>query len=264
LMLYADASKPNPAVGYVAWTNWTGNPNTYDVQNTRPVDDLLLFDVFTAQPNDNASRGALSINQSRLAAWSALLSGMVVLTNNSAGSPSYSPSQFIPTQTNLTINPAGVDVPDSPLYLVVSNINAVRATFPNGVFRHVGEVLQSPMLAEASPFINRSDAAAPGDRLNYDISDELYEWLPQQMMGLLRLDSQPRYVVYAFGQTLKPAPGGTVLASAYYGLVTNYQVVAESATRSVITVQPSVTITNNVPQTNYNLKVESFNVLPPQ
>ena len=60
-----------------------------------------------------------------------------------------------------------------------------------------------------------------------------------------------------------------------FGLVTNYQVVAESATRSVITVLPvltNATVTVNaptpyqttVPVTNYTTKVESFNVLPPQ
>jgi hypothetical protein len=259
-LMYGTSGQPYQGVGFVMWTNWTGNANTYDAVNTRPVDDLLLFDVFTAQPNDNASRGTLSVNQPRLASWSALLSGMVVLNNNSKGTPSYNPTTFTSTQTNLMINPAGVDLANSSLYLIVSNIDAVRTTFPNGVFRHVGEILQARTLTEQSPFINASDAA----HQQYDISDELYEWLPQQMMGLVRLDSQPRYVVYSFGQALKPAPGATVLSSQYYGLVTNYQVVAESATRAVVTVQPSVVITNNVPQTNYNLKVESFNVLPPQ
>ncbi len=36
----------------------------------------------------------------------------------------------------------------------------------------------------------------------------MYEWLPQQMMSLLRVRDAPRYVVYCYGQTLKPAPGG--------------------------------------------------------
>ena len=104
-----------------------------------------------------------------------------------------------------------------------------------------------------------------------DISDEQYEWLPQQMLGLLRASSTPRYVVYAYGQTLKPAPGGTVLSSSAlpsgynpFGLITNYQVVAESATRSVISIQPVVTNSVTGPVTNYVPRVESYNVLPPE
>ena len=32
----------------------------------------------------------------------------------------------------------------------------------------------------------------------------LYERLPQQIAGLLKADSVPRFVIYAYGQTLKP------------------------------------------------------------
>ena len=62
-------------------------------------------------------------------------------------------------------------------------------------------------------------------------------------------------------------------SGSYFGLVTNYQVVAESATRSVVTVQPVLTNAvvslpgggfTTVPVTNYTTKVEGFNVLPPQ
>src|SRR5207244_5599729 len=44
----------------------------------RPARDHRLLDVFTAAIHPNASRGRLSINQTNLAAWSALLSGVVV------------------------------------------------------------------------------------------------------------------------------------------------------------------------------------------
>ena len=85
------------------------------------------------------------------------------------------------------------------------------------------------------------------------------------MLGLLRASSTPRYVVYAYGQTLKPAPGGTVLdGGAFFSLVTNYVVVAESATRSVISIQPVVTNSVTGPVTNYVPRVESYNVLPPE
>ena len=71
----------NPNVGLSTWTHWTGNQNRSDATNTIPTQDRLLFDLFTTALDDNATRGQLSVNQPHLAAWSALLSGMVVPTN---------------------------------------------------------------------------------------------------------------------------------------------------------------------------------------
>ena len=44
----------------------------------------MLFDLFTTAFNDNATRGQLSVNISSnsLAAWSAVFSGVTVLSNN--------------------------------------------------------------------------------------------------------------------------------------------------------------------------------------
>ena len=91
--------------------------------------------------------------------------------------------------------------------------------------------------------------------MNYGISDELYEWLPQQMMGLVRL-GEPRFVLYCYGQALSEAPGGEVLSGPLFKLVTNYQVTAESAVRAVIRVDGA-----NTPKPH--AVVESYNVLPP-
>ncbi|HTB85819.1 MAG TPA: hypothetical protein VK742_19400 [Candidatus Sulfotelmatobacter sp.] len=245
--IYTAYNNTTTYTGSNTWSYWSGNFNPVDAVNSLPLQDEYLFDIFTATPNDNAGRGTLSVNQKNLAAWSALFSGMVVPTNPVTG------YQVIP--------PAGVDVANSYVGQLYSSITNARARRPNGVFRHVGEVMQAPALAQFSPFLSNLNGGT-------QVSDELSEWLPQQMMGLVRLDSQPRYVIYSFGQTLKPAPAGTVLSSQFYGLVTNYQVAAESATRAVVTVQPSVTyqVINGVtvPVTNYTTKVESFSVLPPQ
>jgi hypothetical protein len=108
----------------------------------------------------------------------------------------------------------------------------------------------------------------------------MYEWLPQQMMSLLRVSGSPRYVIYCYGQALKPAPNGIYTGSdhngAYFGMVTNYQVVSEIATRAVVRFGSTLTnvITTNtflgingwvsVPVvTNNNAVIESFNILPP-
>ena len=162
-----------------------------------------------------------------------------------------------PTVTNLIIQPAGVDAANSAIKQIQNSIAATRADtnfFPQGVFKHVGDILRVPALTEQSPFLNRS-----GDnQINFNISDELYEWLPQQAMGLLRLGS-PRYVVYCYGQALKPAQNGLVLGGTFSQLVTNYQVVAESATRVVLRVD-NATGTNGSPR----VVVESSNPLGPE
>ena len=111
----------------------------------------------------------------------------------------------------------------------------------------------------------------------------MYEWLPQQTMSLLRCSDSPRYVIYCYGQALKPAPNGIytlTIPSGMFGMVTNYQVVSEIATRAVVrfnsmlTNVVTFTTTNNgvnlitnwctVPVvTNNNAVIESFNILPP-
>ena len=56
----------NPAYGNVGtntWATWTGNSaNWVDAANSAPVQDRLLFDIFTTAINDNATRGQLSVN----------------------------------------------------------------------------------------------------------------------------------------------------------------------------------------------------------
>ena len=72
----------------------------------------------------------------------------------------------------------------------------------------------------------------------------MYEWLPQQTMSLLRCSGSPRYVIYCYGQALKPAPNGIYTGGdQYFGMVTNYQVVSEIATRAVV--RFNSTLTNN-------------------
>ena len=75
---------------------------------------------------------------------------------------------------------------------------------------------------------------------------------------MIDVQSPPRYVVYCYGQTLKPAPNGIVTsAGAYFGLVTNYQVTAESAARAVIRIENAPTPAN--PNTQPHIIVEQYN-----
>jgi hypothetical protein len=272
----------NLNIGTNTWAIWTGDTaDTFHAANSAPIQDRLLFDNFSTALNDNATRGQLSVNMGAngpsLASWSALLSGVVALTNSTA-LPQFPRFQPL-TNSSLTINPAGLAGTNSVVGRLVVGINTMRAQFKNpdgltGVFEHVGDILATPQLTEQSPFLNINNTALGGQQLLYGISDEVYEWLPQQTMSLLRVTGTPqspmRYVIYSYGQTLKPAPNGVVTGGpklanniSPFGMVTNYQVVAESATRAVVQVNPVVTKNpNGTLNTNYNMRIEQFNVLP--
>jgi len=232
------------------WEGWTKDTDNFDATNSAPKEDRLLFDLFTTAPNDNATRGQLSVNvdvntsdpASGLAAWSAVFSGIVVPINYAGGYQ--------------VINPAGANGASSPLGQLVANINYTRTVFTNatstgGAFKHGGDILAATSLTEQSPFLG-SFASNPGGT-----NDEMYEWLPQQTMSLLRAGSAPRYVIYSYGQTLAPAPNGIVTGGgSFFGMVTNYQVVSEIATRAVVRVEDAKT-------PHPHIVVESYNILPP-
>lgn len=251
--------------GPATWGQWTGDAQYFDAANSAPVQDRQLFDLFTTRFNDNAAHGTLSVNQANLAAWSALFSGMVAISNSFTPPRSFMPIQ--PAYSPLIIPPAGGDVANSAVGRIASSINNTRmntSLFPFAAFTHVGDILSAPALTEQSPFLHLSNYVnnvwvEDLKQKRQGISDEVYEWLPQQALGLLRVSGSTRYVVYCYGQTLRPAVGGTVLSGNYFNLVTNYQITAESATRAVIRVDRQVTATG----TNYSTVVESFNPLPP-
>ena len=271
---------PTPDVGTNTWMAWTGDYNIFDAANSAPLQDRLLFDLFTTAFNDNATHGTLSVNQDHLAAWSALFSGMVALTNT-VPNIIYTYYNVPPTNNWLVIQPAGGDGLNSVLGNLVTNINNMRSVFTNadgvaGTFEHKGDILSVVALTEQSPFLNLT-----GNQTIKGISDEVYEWLPQQMMSLLRCSSSPRYVIYCYGQALKPAPDSVYTTGGpFFGMVTNYQIVSEIATRAVV--RFNSTVTNNVALldywtndvhvtqwfsqpvlTNNNAVIESFNILPP-
>jgi hypothetical protein len=224
-----------------------------------------------------------------------LFSGIIALSNNAVDAAISPISPGVNVQHNgslpyfsaFPINPAGPAGIGAGVGQIVAGINQTRATFTNadglvGVFEHAGDVLSSPQLAEQSPFLNVfTNGVVDGAQVVNGVSDEMYEWLPQQVMSLLRVSgttqSPVRYVIYSYGQALKPAPNGIYTGGGqYFGMVTNYQVVAESASRTVlrfdgtrvINVLPTNDgvgdlILTNVPSiTNSQVVIERFNTLP--
>src|SRR5262249_30094074 len=118
----------------------------------------------------------------------------------------------------------------------------------------------------ASPFLNLGNPGTinihsrdPGQHLTpqqrTQLNDAAYERIPQQIFGLLRLDSSPRFVIYSYGQALKPAPRSIVTSGPFFGMCTNYQATAEVATRTVVRIDGAPDHPHAV--------IEAFNVLQP-
>jgi len=252
------------------WQSWSGNPfidynfvtNGFPVHIqtnlvpanflvadaifTVPTNDWRILDLFTTAFNDNAGRGQLSINQTNLASWSAVLSGVNVLSNTPT---------FV---TNLFIQPAGAYSsagPQPALVTIVNGINNARTNFQNHAFSRLGDILATPELTMASPYLT---AVTPATKAV--VNDAVVERIPQQILGLLHGGEQPpRFVIYSYGQALKPATHslyqGPVGSGAYFGLCTNYQITAEVATRAVVRVDGAPGKPRTV--------IENFTVLPP-
>ena len=226
------------------WRQWSGSLDTH------ATNDWFLVDVFTTAPNDNAARGLLSVNQGELASWSAVLSGVQVLSNslpnNSGRLDGIRPLEFSVEQIE----------PSSPqLTNIVNSINAARAARPNGVFGSVAEVLSAPALTigtgtNGSPFLNLADV-----QRNAGLNDAAVERIPQQILSLLKV-GHPRVVVYSYGQALKPAENSIVLNPPNRSLMnicTNYQITGEVVTRTVLRVE-------GTPQ-NPKAVIESFKIV---
>lgn len=237
-----------PVIDTNAWFQWAGHYGSH------PTNDWRILDYFTVAPYENAARGLLGVNQTNLAAWSAVLSGVAVLTNNADDTALLGRTE--PAYAPLLIQPAGAYNPFAPqkppVAQIVEGINRTRASLTNfgSQFPYLGMVLATPELTVASPFLNTST-----NQVRFGLSDEAYERIPQQILSLLKTD-EPRFTVYAFGQSLKPAPRSIVLSGEFQGLCTNYQVTGEFATKTVVRLEGEL---------NKNLRavIESYKVLPP-
>jgi hypothetical protein len=238
----------------------------YDSFLSQPTNDWRLLDLFSTAFSESATKGQLSVNQPGLAAWSAVLSGVVALTNqyDAAGNGALLP---------MLIQPAGIyDANNTntwtPIVRIVDALNKARLARPGQAFHHLGDILSVPELTIASPFINNQ--IPPGGNAtveSYVLNDAAYERIPQQIMGLLKLDPSPRFVVIAYGQALKPAQRSVYQkADHYFGMVTNYQIVAETALRAVVRLEGASLAQYGVSTsiTNLHPVIEDFSVLRPE
>jgi hypothetical protein len=240
-----------------------------DSQFTKPTNDWYLAELFTTAPNANATRGRLSVNQTNLAAWSAVLSGVIGLTNSTPDSSlvagvantNYDPLVLAPVGATPIANSAvgiiwnAINRERSRKVVTTNATSGVVSTnevHSAATFSRLGEILNTPELSVASPAINTNSAK----QLQLGINDEVYERLPQQILSLLQIDGTPRFVVYAYGQSLKPADHSIVSSGPQLGLCTNYQITGETALRAVVRIEGG--------RTNTHAVLEGFNALPPE
>jgi hypothetical protein len=258
--------------GDTALTNWAHWSGSY---GTHPVNDWKLLDVFTTAMSENAARGLLSVNQTNLAAWSAVLSGVQVITNSVPDSEFNQLKEAVQprfgdpkTGRDLVIQPGSTQLSN-----IVAGINRWRSTRPLGVFGYMGEILGVPELSMgyfnnvrvASPYLNYQLFDKTGkylgentNQLGRAFTDEALEAIPARILSLLKPD-ETRVVIYSFGQALKPAPRSLATSANFYNLCLNYQVTGEYATKTVVRVEGEVRNTNNPVRT----VIESFEQLPP-
>ncbi|MBL9137158.1 MAG: hypothetical protein JNK85_14895 [Verrucomicrobiales bacterium] len=229
------------------WQNWSGHPiwrwpNNFIPLGTQPTNDWRILDLFTTAVNENAARGQLSVNQSGLAAWSAVLAGVPVFTN----SVSTNFGAFV-------VQPSSLEV-----QTIVDGINLARQLRSGRRFSYLGEVLSTPQLSELSPFLKSNTG-------KYMPIDPVVERVPQMTLSLLRAD-EPRFAVYAFGQSLRPAPGSVITDfDRYFQMPTNYIITGEFVTKTLMHLEATLEIDPQTRQERLSVRPvkETYNEVPP-
>ncbi|MBI5388316.1 MAG: pilus assembly PilX N-terminal domain-containing protein [Verrucomicrobia bacterium] len=253
------------AIDVAAWATvsadflWypTNGDQSFRFVRAYPTNDWILADIFTAATDANSMRGLLSINQTNLAAWSAVLSGVALLQNPRTDEEVMSLSTNKQALVEVLVQPWAVDVLTNPppppppatpaIQKLVDGINVYRKTLPNGTFTSLSQFLQVPELTINSPWLNTSSQPQQW----WALTDTAYERLPMQILSLVKI-GEPRFVIYAYGQSLKPADGSIDPATR---VCRNYQVTAEVAVRAVVRVEGTPVQPRTV--------IETFNILPP-
>jgi hypothetical protein len=170
----------SPGTTFTNWRQWTGNdqlvPNWHgvyfgysDAFYTQPTNDWRLASLVVSLLSTNDPRNLASVNQPSAPAWCSLLDGMTVLTNTDFG-------QYDPVIVSSNSPQAAT---------VAAALDTGRASRPGHYFHDLAEILATPELSLASPWLNTNGAA----QFNSTMNDEACEALPSQLLPLLRPDS---------------------------------------------------------------------------
>ena len=165
----------SPAQDLFSWQVWTGDnlvrPDwkggpglVADALFTAPTNDWQLVSRLSPLFNTNDVRLLASENQTTPEAWSALLDGLLVVTN-----PAFGELDSLPISSN------------SPLTRAIGQaLTANQAVQSNRLFGGLGDILATAELSVASPWLTN---AAGG------FDDASLEIIPSQLLSRLRPDS---------------------------------------------------------------------------
>jgi hypothetical protein len=210
-----------------------------------PTNDWRLADIFTVAQHQNATRGRVSVNQTNVAAWSGVLSGIRL--------PMESGGMIV---TNV-VEPAFID---PRLDQLVTAINTRREQLPGQVFSSMAEFVSVPELSLTSPYLTSSGTTFAPQATPRDWD---YEALLEKTLSLVKV-GEPRFEIYTFGQSLKPAAQSILTDSKFPRLCINYEVTGELAARAVMRVDLVPTgLPAGQPQRRPQAVIESYNILPP-
>ena len=163
------------------WLNWLHDGDAQNAELVHPTRDWHIAALIASLLNTNSPNELLSVNERDTNAWLARFDGLTALTNTSINPSPTKP----PTFDTLVISSNSTQAAS-----VSTGLAAARASYSGGAFRNVGDLLATPELSLASPWLNQSDPLFS----QRGISDEAYERLPGQLLPLLRADSVGSFI----------------------------------------------------------------------
>jgi hypothetical protein len=180
-----------PGTSLTNWVHWTGNDLLvtnfgqlstslvplngviYDASLTQPTNDWRLASMLASLLSTNDPRQFLSANQASVPAWEGALDGMVVLTNNEGPYPPNGLASLVMSS-------------NSPQAATIATaLDAMRSSQRDHYFPNPGDLLATPELSTASPWLDTSAV----DQMYFSLTDEAYEAIPSQLLARLRADS---------------------------------------------------------------------------
>ncbi len=176
------------------WRNWcndnvlitNGNVIFIDAAFIHPFNDWRIASLWARWLNTNDLSTLLSISNPDTNAWAARLDGLTALTNSA-------PGELDPI--TITSNSPQARIIAQAIQTTRANTNSTNGfVFLNHAFQDVGDVLATPQLSVASPFLNTNaqpgvigtGLSSPGAN---GINDEAFEKIPSQLLLLIRTDS---------------------------------------------------------------------------
>jgi hypothetical protein len=166
-----------PAASLDSWIAWTGdtllvtnqNGVTCDASFTHPTNDWRLAAFLVSLLTTNDLHRLPSANQPDAPTWCSLLDGLIVFTNIASG-------QFTPLAMSSNSPQAAA---------IAAALDATRSAQPAQRFNNPADILLTPELSTASPWLDLSNAG----QVAWGMTDAAYEAIPAQLLPLLRLDS---------------------------------------------------------------------------